>query len=88
MPLQDSSPERLEQTHLLLTTQHAAKVPLLGTSSLGADTMHKLALAANVLSYAQSSCSSEGMARASLDAEDVWEDDFLTLHMPVCCIVW
>ena len=27
------------------------------------------------------------MVRASLD-EDVWEDDFQTLHMPVCCVVW
>ena len=28
------------------------------------------------------------MARASLDDEDAWEDDFQTLHMPVCYIVW
>ena len=28
------------------------------------------------------------MAWASLDDEDAWEDDFQTLHMPVCHIVW
>ena len=28
------------------------------------------------------------MARASLDDEDVWEDDFQTPHMPVHCLVW
>ena len=27
------------------------------------------------------------MARASLDDEDVWEDDFQTPHMPVCHVV-
>ena len=27
------------------------------------------------------------MARASLDNEDAWEDDFQTLHMPVRCVV-
>ena len=58
-----------------------------GPLSLDADTMPKLASAVNVLSYAQSSCSSGGMARASLDEEDMWEDDFQTLHMPVCHVV-
>ena len=28
------------------------------------------------------------MARASLDDEDAWEDDFQTPHTPVCHIVW
>ena len=28
------------------------------------------------------------MARASLDEEDVWEDDFQTPHMEVCHVVW
>ena len=28
------------------------------------------------------------MARASLDDEDAWEDDFQTPHLPVCCVVW
>ena len=45
--------------------------------------MPKLALAVNVPSYAWSSHSGEGMARASLDDEDAWEDDFQTLHMPI-----
>ena len=49
--------------------------------------MPKLASAVNVPSYAQSSHSGRGMARASLDEEDVWEDDFQTLHTPVHCIV-
>ena len=56
--------------------------------SLGADTMPKLTSAVNVLAYAQSSRSSRGMARASLDDEDTWEDDFQTPHMLVCHIVW
>ena len=53
-----------------------------------ADTMPKLASAINVPSYSQSSCSGGGMAWASLDNEDAWEDDFQTPHMPVCCVVW
>ena len=28
------------------------------------------------------------MAQDSLNDEDAWEDDFQTLHMPVCCVVW
>ena len=50
--------------------------------------MPKLASAVNVPSYAWSSHSSGGMARASLDKEDAWEDNFQTLHMPVHHIVW
>ena len=57
-------------------------------SSPGADTMLKLASAVNILSYAWSSCSSGGMARASLDKEDAWEDDFQTPHMLVYHVVW
>ena len=53
----------------------------------GANTMPKLASAVNVPAYACSSCSSRGMARASLDDEDVWEDDFQTPHMLVRCVV-
>ena len=55
--------------------------------SLGANTMPKLASAVNVPAYAQSSRSDRGMAGASLDDEDAWEDDFQTLHTPVCCVV-
>ena len=56
--------------------------------SPGADTMPKLASAVKVPSYAWSSCSSRGMARASLDEEDAWEDNFQTPHMPVHHVVW
>ena len=58
------------------------------TSSSDANTMPKLASAVNVLSHAQSSHSSGGMAWASLDDEDAWDDDFQTPHTPVHCIVW
>ena len=57
------------------------------SSSPYADTMPKLSSAVNVLSYAQSSHSCRGMARASLDDEDTWEDDFQTPHMPIYHIV-
>ena len=50
-------------------------------------TMPKVALAVNVPSHAQSSHSSEGMAQASLDEDDAWEDDFQNLHTPVHCVV-
>ena len=49
--------------------------------------MPKLASAVNVPSYAQSSHSGGGMAQASLDDEDTWEDDFQTPHMPVHHVV-
>ena len=58
------------------------------TLSPNANTMPKLASAVNIPSHAQSSHSSGGMARASLNDEDAWEDDFQTLHMPVHCVVW
>ena len=49
--------------------------------------MPKLPSAVNVLAYARSSHSGGGMARASLDDEDVWEDDFQTPHSPANHIV-
>ena len=49
--------------------------------------MPKLALAVNAPSHGQSSHSSGGMAWASLDDEDTWEDDFQTPHMPVHHVV-
>ena len=52
-----------------------------------ANTMPKLASAVNVLSHAQSSHSCREMARAFLDDEDEWEDDFQTTHTPVHCVV-
>ena len=55
--------------------------------SLGANTTPKLPSAVNILAYAWSSCSAGGMARASLDDKEAWEDDFQTPHTPVCCVV-
>ena len=52
-----------------------------------ANTMPKLASAVSILSYAQSSCSDGGMARASLNDEDMWEDDFQAPYMPVHHVV-
>ena len=54
----------------------------------GANTMPKLASAVNIPSHARSSHSCGEMARASLDDEDTWEDDFQTPHMPICHVVW
>ena len=49
--------------------------------------MRKLASAVNVPSHVQSSHSGGGMARASLDDEDAWDNDFQTPHTPVHCVV-
>ena len=49
--------------------------------------MPKLASAINIPSHAWSSHSGGGMAQASLDDEDTWDDDFQTPHTPVHCIV-
>ena len=57
------------------------------TLSPNADTMPKLASAVNFPSHAWSSHSCRGMAQASLDDEDAWEDDFQTPHSPVHHIV-
>ena len=59
-----------------------------GPLSPGADTMPKLASAVNVLVYTRSSHSGGGRARASLDNEDAWEEDFQTPHTAVCRVVW
>ena len=52
-----------------------------------ADTMPKLASAANIPFHAWSSHSCGGMDWASLDDEDVWENDFQTQHTPVHHVV-
>ena len=52
-----------------------------------ANTMPKLTLAVNIPSHAWSSHSCGEIARASLDDEDTWEDDFQTPQMPVCPVV-
>ena len=57
------------------------------TTSPDANTMPKLASAVNVLSHARSSHSGVGMARASLDDDNTWDDDFQTPHTPVRRVV-
>ena len=57
------------------------------TASPDASTMPKLASAVNIPSHAWSSHSGGGMAQASLNDEDAWDDDFQTPHNPVCRIV-
>ena len=49
--------------------------------------MPKFPSAVNIPTYAWSSHSAGGMARASLDDDEVEEDDFQTSHTPVCRIV-
>ena len=51
--------------------------------SPSSNTMPKLSSAMNILAYTQSSCSAGGMARASLDDDEVGKDDFQTPHTPV-----
>ena len=51
------------------------------------NTILKVALAVRVPSYAQSSHSSGGMGRASLDNEDMDYDEFQTQYTPLHCIV-
>ena len=52
-----------------------------------ASTMSKVASAVNIPSYTRSCHSGEGTAWASLDEDEALEDDFQTLHMPVCHIM-
>ena len=49
--------------------------------------MPKLASTVNIPSHAQPSHSSGGMAWASLEEDDAWDDDFQTPHIPVCHVV-
>ena len=55
--------------------------------SPGANTTPKLPSAVNILAYAWSSRSGGRMARASLDNEEAWEDDFQTPHFPAHHVV-
>ena len=57
-------------------------------ASPDAGTTPKVASAVNVPAHAQFSHSSEGMAWASLDEDDAWEDDFQTPHAPVHHVLW
>ena len=85
-----SSPHTPLRSHRKVTTSPC--IPLRcycrATASPNASTMPKLASAVNVLSHARSSHSGEGMARASLDDDDTWDDDFQTPHTPVHRVVW
>ena len=58
-----------------------------GPTSPATDTMPTLASTVNVPAYAHSSHLGGGIAQASFNDEDVWEDDFQTPHTPVCHIV-
>ena len=58
------------------------------TASPNTNTLPKLASAVNILSHAWSSHSGGGMAWASLDDEDAWDDDFQTPHTPVHHVIW
>ena len=55
--------------------------------SPSSNTMPKLPSAVNIPAYARSRYSRGGMAQASLDDDEVGEDDFQTPHTPVRCIV-
>ena len=52
-------------------------------TSPNVSTTPKVASTVKIPSHAQSSHSGEGMARASLDEDEVWEDDFQTPHTQV-----
>ena len=41
----------------------------------------------SVLAYARSSHSAGGVAQASLNDDEDWEEDFQTPHTPICCVV-
>ena len=56
-------------------------------ASPNVSTIPKVALAVNISSYARSSHSGEGMARASLDEDDALEDDFQNPYTSVCHVV-
>ena len=58
------------------------------TMSPNTNTKPKLASAVNVPSHVHSSHSSGGMAWASLDVDNTWDDDFQTPHTPVHHVVW
>ena len=55
--------------------------------SPSSNTTPKLPSAVNIPAYTWSSCSAGGMAQASLDDDEVGEDDFQTPHTPVCHVV-
>ena len=55
--------------------------------SPSSNTMPKLSSAVNILAYTWSSCSAGGMAQASLDDDEVGEDNFQIPHTPVCHVV-
>ena len=55
--------------------------------SPGTNSMPWLSLMVNVPAHARSSHSTWGRARATLNMEEMLDDDFQNPHTPVCCIV-
>ena len=53
-----------------------------------APTTPKVTSVVNVPPHGRSSHSGEGMALASLNQDEVLEDDFQTQHVPVCRVRW
>ena len=51
--------------------------------SPSSNTTPKLSSAVNILAYTRSSRSVQGVAQASLDNDEDWEEDFQTPHTPV-----
>ena len=88
MLLQDAESYGLERILLLLLTQHAAKVPQYGGTLFPKLEHHAQALLGHEHpGYARSSHSAGGMAQASLDDDEDWEEAFQTPHTPVCRVV-
>ena len=87
--LRGPSPYMPSRSHLGVTTPPCTplKCYCRAAVSPSISPMPKVASAVNIPSHALSSHSGEGMARASLNEDDAWEDDFQTPHMPVCRVM-
>ena len=79
------SPYMPPRSHLGVTTPPCTPLRCYcgAAVSPNVSTTPKVASVVNVPSHAQSSHFSEGMAWASLNEDNVWEDDSQTLHTPV-----
>ena len=81
--------------HMPLRSHHGVTTPPCtplrcycgATTSPNINTTPKVASVVNIPCHAWSSHFGEGMAWASLNKDNVWEDDFQTPHTPVCCIM-
>ena len=84
------SPHTALRSHLGVTTPPCTPLRCYcgAAASPNISTTPKVALAVNIPSHARSSHSGEGMARASLYEDDVWEDDFQSPHMLVHLVMW